>query len=139
MTFKNATDVDASGFAKKDDLANQKADAEELDIDKLKIMPSGFSSFKSKVDKLDVSKLIPVPVELIKQGNVVKNNVVKKTEYDELVKKVNAIQTIDTSDLFQRKLTATQKLMILKKTLLVMITVNILLLKNLTRVILQQD
>ena len=38
---------------------------------------------------------------LSKLSNVVKNNVVKKTVYDELVKKVNAIQTIDTSDLLK--------------------------------------
>ena len=38
---------------------------------------------KSKVDKLDVNKLVPVPV-----SDVAKNDVVKKTEYDELVRKL---------------------------------------------------
>ena len=33
---------------------------------------------KSKVDKLDVDKLVPVPVDLTKLSHVVKNNVVKK-------------------------------------------------------------
>ena len=33
---------------------------------------------KSKVDKLDVDKLVPVAVNLIKQSNVVKNDFVKK-------------------------------------------------------------
>ena len=33
---------------------------------------------KSKVDKLDVAKLVPVPVDLSKPSNVVKNDVVKK-------------------------------------------------------------
>ena len=50
---------------------------------------------KSKVDKLDVDKLAPVPTDLSKLSDVVKNDVVKKTECDKLIKKVNAIQTTD--------------------------------------------
>ena len=42
-------------------------------------------------------------------SNAVKNDVVKKTEYNELVKKVNNFNTTDTSDLV-KKLTITQKL-----------------------------
>ena len=38
-------------------------------------------------------------VDLSKPSNVAKNDAVKKTEYDELVKKVNTVQTTDTSDL----------------------------------------
>ena len=33
-----------------------KSDADNLDIDKLKTVPSGLSSLKSKEDKLDVDK-----------------------------------------------------------------------------------
>ena len=33
---------------------------------------------KSKVDKLDVDKLVPVPVDWSKLNDVVKNNAVKK-------------------------------------------------------------
>ena len=33
---------------------------------------------KTKVDKLDVDKLVPVPADLRKQSDVVKNDVVKK-------------------------------------------------------------
>ena len=33
---------------------------------------------KSKVDKLDIGKLVSVPVDLSKLSDVVKNNVVKK-------------------------------------------------------------
>ena len=33
---------------------------------------------KSKVDKLDLDKLIPVPADLIKLSDIVKNDVVKK-------------------------------------------------------------
>ena len=39
---------------------------------------------KSKVDKLNVDKLVPVPADLIKLNDAGKNNVVKKTEHDEL-------------------------------------------------------
>ena len=45
-----------------------------------------------------------VPVDLNKLSNVVKNDVVKKNAYDELVKNFNAIQTIYTSDLVKKSL-----------------------------------
>ena len=48
-------------------------------------MPTNLSNLKSKVDKLDVDKFVPVPVDLSKLNDVVKNDVVKKTEYNELV------------------------------------------------------
>ena len=53
---------------------------------------------KSKVDELNVDKLKTVPTDLSKLSNV-KNELVKKAEYDQLVKKINAIQTTDTIDL----------------------------------------
>ena len=37
---------------------------------------------------LDVDKLVPVPVGLNKPSDLVKNDTVKKTEYNELVKKL---------------------------------------------------
>ena len=49
----------------------------------------------TEVDKLDISKLVSVPTDLSKLSNVVKNDVVKKTVYDKLVAKVNAIDTSD--------------------------------------------
>ena len=42
---------------------------------------------KSKVDKLDIGRLETTSVELSKLSNVVKNDVVKKAEYNELTKK----------------------------------------------------
>ena len=42
---------------------------------------------------MDSDKLRPVPNDLAKLSNVVKNDVVKKTEYDQLVSKVNGIDT----------------------------------------------
>ena len=59
------------------------------------------------------------------------NEVVKRTVCDELVKKVKAIQAVDAGNLV-KKLTMTQKLVKLKKKLLIMvIVINILVLKNL--------
>ena len=57
---------------------------------------------KSRVDKLDVDKLVSLPVDLNKLSDLVTNNVVKKIEYNELVKKFNTIQTTDTSNLVKK-------------------------------------
>ena len=51
------------------------------------------ANLKTEVDKLDIDKLIPVPNDLAKLSNVVKNNVIKKTEYNKLVTKVDNIDT----------------------------------------------
>ena len=54
---------------------------------------------KTEVDKIDVDKLATVPVDLSKLSNVIKNNVVKKTDYNKLVTKVD---NIDTSGLVKK-------------------------------------
>ena len=72
-----------------------KSNADKLDIDKLKNVPS-------KVDNLDFDMLVPVPVDLSKLSDVVKNDVAIKTEYNELVKKVNNISTTDSSNLVKK-------------------------------------
>ena len=54
--IKNITHVDTSNFALKANLAN----------------------LKTEVDKLDIDKLVPIPNDLSKLSNVVKNDVVKK-------------------------------------------------------------
>ena len=51
---------------------------DKLDIDKLKNIQTNLSNLKSKVNKLDVDAFIPVPVDLSKLSDVVKNDVVKK-------------------------------------------------------------
>ena len=71
--INDITHVDTSNFALKINLAN----------------------LKTEVDKLDIDKLVPVPLDLSKLSNVVKNDAIKKTVYDKLVAKVN---NIDTSD-----------------------------------------
>ena len=60
IDLKNMTHVDTSSFALKTDLV----------------------SLKTKVDKLDIDKLVPVPAYLSKLSDVLKNNVFKKDEYD---------------------------------------------------------
>ena len=55
--LKNATGIDTSSFAKKVDLANLKSDVNELDIDKLKHIPTNLGNLKNKADELDVDKL----------------------------------------------------------------------------------
>ena len=69
--LKNVTHVDTSSFALKENLA----------------------SLKTEVDQLDIDKLVPLPVNLSKLSDVVKNDVAKKTVYDKLVEKVNNIDT----------------------------------------------
>ena len=69
--LKNVIHVDVGSFASKADLA----------------------SLKTEVDKIDAGKLKTVPVDLAKLSNVVKHDVVKKTEYDKLVTKVDNIDT----------------------------------------------
>ena len=124
--------VDTLQFAKKNDLGNSKSDVDKLDIDKLKNVTSNFSNLKSKVDKLDIGELENMPFDSSKVNGVVKNDVIKKTEFDELVKKVNSIWITDTSDLVKKKkMITTQKLMRLKRKLLMMILVNTLLFRNL--------
>ena len=69
MALKNISHIDVSSYALKTNLA----------------------SLKSEVDKIDADKLKTVPDDLAKLSNVVKNDVVKKTDYDLLKTKVDAI------------------------------------------------
>ena len=82
--IKNISRVGTSSFALKSNLPGLKTEVDKLDIDKLKSLPANLSNLKSKVDvdKLDIGKLAPVPVDLSTLNNVVKNDVVKKTEYN---------------------------------------------------------
>ena len=86
--IKNITDVDTSSFTLQTNLANLKTEVDKLDIDKLKSLPNNLSNLKTEVDKLDIDKLAPVPADLSKLSNVVKNEAVKKTEYDAMMKNI---------------------------------------------------
>ena len=58
-------------------------------------LKSNLANLKTEVDKLDIDKLAPVPVDLSKLSDVVKNDVVKKTVYDKVAAKVNNIDIND--------------------------------------------
>ena len=77
--------VDLSNYATKTDLKN----VSHVDVSSFPLKLN-LASLKSEIDKIDADKLKTVPVDLAKLSNVVKN-VIKKTEYDKLVAKVNGI------------------------------------------------
>ena len=54
----------------------------------MKHVATNLSNLKGKVDKLDVDKLIPVPVGLSKLSDLVKNDVVKKDLYNAKIKNI---------------------------------------------------
>ena len=54
---------------------------------------SNLANLEAEIDKIDVSKLTTVPVDLSKLSNLVTNYAVKETVYDKLVAKVNNIDT----------------------------------------------
>ena len=60
-------------FLKTVDLARLKSE-----VDALQKVPTGSNSLKSKIDKLDINKIVPVPVDLNKLSDAVRNDVVKK-------------------------------------------------------------
>ena len=51
-------------------------------------LKTNFVNLKSEVDKLYIDKLVPVPVDLSKSSDVVKNDVVKKTDYNTKIRKI---------------------------------------------------
>ena len=81
-------ELDLSSFARKTDIKN----VAHVDVSSF-ASKTNLPSLKSEVDELDIVKLTPVPNDLAKLSNVVKNGVVKKTEYNELVTKVDFIDT----------------------------------------------
>ena len=80
--------VDLSNYATKTDIKN----IAHIDTSSF-ALKSNLASLKTEVDKLDIDKLVPVPVDLSRLSDVVKNDVVKKYIYDKLVAKVNSIDT----------------------------------------------
>ena len=81
-------EVDLSNYATKADIKN----ISHVDTSSF-ALKTNLASLKTEVDKLDIDKLAPVPVDLSKLSDVVKNDVVKKTEYDKLVAKIDNIDT----------------------------------------------
>ena len=75
--------VDLSNYATKTDLKN----VSHVDVSSF-ALKSNLASLKTELDKIDVDKLKIVPVDLARLSNVV-----KKTEYNKLVIKVDNIDT----------------------------------------------
>ena len=69
--------VDFSHYATKGDIKN----ISHVDTSSV-ALKTNLANLKSEVDKLDIDKLVPVPVDLSKLSDVVKSDVVKKDIYD---------------------------------------------------------
>ena len=82
--------VGLSNYATKTDLKN----VSHVDVSSI-ALKSNLAGLKTDADKLDIDKLTPVPNDLAELSSVIKNDVVKNTEYDKLVSKVNGIDTKD--------------------------------------------
>ena len=81
-------ELDLSSYATKTDLKN----VIYVDVTSF-VSKTNLTNLKTEVDKIDADKLKNVSVDLAKLSNVVKNDVVKKTEYNKLVTKVDNIDT----------------------------------------------
>ena len=80
--------VDLSNYATKADIKS----ISSVDTSSF-VLKTNLATLKTEVDKLDIDKLVPVPVDLSKLSDLVKNDVVKKDVFNKLVAKLN----IDTS------------------------------------------
>ena len=87
--------VDLSNYATKIDLKN----VSHVDVSSF-ALKSNLASLMTEVDKIDNHKLKTVPVDLAKLSNVVKNDVIKKTEYNKLVTKGD---NFDTTNFVKKK------------------------------------
>ena len=81
-------EVDLSNYGPKTDIKN----TQHIDTSSF-ALKSNLTSLKTYVDKLDINKLVPVPVDLSKLSDAVKNDIVKKAVYDKSAEKVNNIDT----------------------------------------------
>ena len=69
-------ELDLSNYATKDDVKN----ITHVDVSSY-TAKTNLSALKTEVDKIDIDKLKTVPDDLAKLSNVVKNEVVKKTDF----------------------------------------------------------
>ena len=70
-------ELDLANYATKDDVKNIR----HVDVSSY-VTKTSLAALKSEVDKTDVDKLKTTPADLAKLSNVVKNDVVKKTDYN---------------------------------------------------------
>ena len=78
-------ELDLSNYATKDDVKN----ITHIDISSY-ATKTNLAEFKTEVDKIDVDKLKTTPADLAKLSNVVKNDLVKKTDYSTKVTSIEA-------------------------------------------------
>ena len=81
-------ELDLSNYGTKDDVKN----ITHVDTSSYPLK-TNLAALKTEVDNIDTDELKTVPNDLAKLSNVVKNDVVKKTEYNTLKNKVDAIDT----------------------------------------------
>ena len=70
-------ELDLVNYATKDDVKN----ITHVDVSSY-LTETNLAALKSEVDKIDTDKLKTVPVDSAKLSNIVKNDVVKKTDYN---------------------------------------------------------
>ena len=78
-------ELDLSNYATKDDVKN----ITHVDITSY-ASKTNLAALKTEVDKIDTDKLKTVPDDLAKLSNVVKNDVVKKTNYNTKVTSIES-------------------------------------------------
>ena len=54
-------------------------------------LKTNLADLKREIDKIDIDKLVPVPTDLSKLSNVVKNDVVKETDYKSKITEILVI------------------------------------------------
>ena len=69
-------ELDLSNYAAKDDVKN----ITHIDVSSY-VTKTNLAALKTEVDKIDTDKLKTVPDDLAKLSNIVKNEVVKKTDF----------------------------------------------------------
>ena len=92
-------ELDLSNYATKDDVKN----ITHVDVSSY-ASKTNSAALKTEVDKIDTDKLKTVPNDLAKLSNVVKNDVVKKTDYNTLKSKVDGIDGIGMLERLNTKL-----------------------------------
>ena len=78
-------ELDLTNYATKNDLKN----ITHVDVS-IYASKTNLAALKSEVDKIDVDKLKTAPTDLAKLSNVVKNDVVKKTDYNAKVTNIES-------------------------------------------------
>ena len=88
-------ELDLSNYATKDDVKN----ITHVDVSSY-ATKTNLAALKTEVDKIDTDELKTVPDDLAKLSNVVKNEVVKKTDFsaDDYVKKTKFSGDINSLD-----------------------------------------